>query len=99
MTQKKEPAGARSTCAMYAEYVKDYMVDLGRIRATTRTLLASWALVAALGAAMLVAPALVHGTRAAEAHAQQAIEKVVAHGSLLGRGLHLFPATGAGVAG
>jgi hypothetical protein len=99
MTRKKELASARSTCATFTEYVKDHMVDLGRIRATTRTLLASWALLAVLGAAMLLAPALAHGARYAELHARQAVAKAVAHRSPLGHGLQLFPAAKAPGAG
>lgn len=99
MTRNKKTDGARSTCAMFTEYRKDYTADLGRILATTRTLLASWALVAVLGAALLLAPALIHGTRSAEAHVQHAVEKVVAHSSVLGRGLDPLPAASARTAG
>ncbi len=99
MTRKKELASGRLTCATFAEYVKDHSVDLGRILATTRTLLASWALVAALGAATLLAPALVHGTRSAEAHVLHAVEKVVAQSAVHGHGLHLFAPTSARTAG
>jgi hypothetical protein len=69
---------------MFTEYLKDYAADLGRILATTRTLLASWALAAVLGAALLLAPALVHGTRSAQAQVQHAVEKVVARDSRSG---------------
>ena len=99
MTRNTKTDGARSTCAMFAEYRRDYTADLGRILATTRTLLASWALAAALGAALLLAPALIHGTRSAEAHVLHAVETVAAHSSVLGRGLHLLPAAGARTAG
>ncbi len=86
MTRKDEMMHGSSTCAVFAEYVKDYAVDLGRVLATTRTLLASWALLAAFGAAILLAPALAHGTLYAETHVRHAVEQALAHGSALGHG-------------
>jgi hypothetical protein len=80
MSANEKTALSTSPCKALPEYVNEPTIDLGRILATTRTLVASWGLVAAFTVAMLLAPALTHGTRYAEVHAQQPVEAAIGSG-------------------
>ena len=87
MSQKVRASGNASKCAAFSEYLKNSTVDLGRLLATKRTLLASWALAAAFTVAMLLIPAVIHDVQYAEAHARHAVQMVHSHKVSLGRGL------------
>jgi len=79
VSQKAQASHKASECKAFSEYLKNPRVDLGRLLATTRTLIAAWALVALFNAAMLLAPAVIHSVHYADARAAHALHMVLSH--------------------